>query len=154
MEPEKTEIPPRPYPNRDPPAIQRAPIESKTAPPFAPDLEISPRAMNIRRSALPAVTELCARYCSEAMDDPKVGRTLHRGSTRAEGGDFRLQCGELPGALCAEDMCDQLYRVVFIFERENTIATYCEGDITVEVYWEKDAFVRAVREAREFYQHH
>lgn len=58
------------------------------------------------------------------------------------------------GAAFMEDWADGPYRHVWVHNEERAIITYCEGDISVQVYETQAAYDLAVFKSHQFYATH
>lgn len=58
----------------------------------------------------------------------------------------------LAGFKLIHGWCDYSYRMVWVSYQWQAIFTYCEGDLTLETFYSREAFIMAVAEAREYYE--
>ncbi|MHC1571258.1 MAG: hypothetical protein ACXQTL_00615 [Methanosarcinales archaeon] len=98
------------------------------------------------------VHELIKMFCT-ARDETcsEGGRTVHLGHSP---GLETLKKALPPGFKEVEEWEDWPYRVVWISEAELSICTYCEGDVSIIIFKDGQAYQQELEESAEFYKTH
>jgi len=98
------------------------------------------------------VHDLIKMFCTTRDETcSEGGRIVHLGHSP---GLETLKKALPPGFKEVEEWEDWPYRVVWISEAELSICTYCEGDVSIITFADRQAFQQELEESAHFYKTH